>query len=109
MSTSELVEFVSDSISAMAYQRVETSNLRPAKFGGDTAYRFDFTAKSADGLDMSGTAYLAQNQGKLYVIIYVAPTQHYFADLMGDVEEIIKSLRPMSGADGPSKTPPSKP
>jgi hypothetical protein len=109
MSASELVEFVSDSISAMAYQRVETSNLRPAKFGGDTAYRFDFTAKTADGLDMSGTAYLAQNQGKLYVLIYVAPTEHYFADLKGDVEEIISSLKPMGGLIAASKAAPSKP
>ena len=98
MSVAERVEFVSDSITAMSYQRVETSNLRPAKFGNDPAYRFDFTAKTVDGLDMSGLAYLAQVQGKLYVIIYVAPTEHYFADLKGDVEAIFNSLRPNSGS-----------
>lgn len=109
MSASELVEFVSDCIAAMAYQRVETSNLRPAKFSTDQAYRFDFTAKTVDGLDMSGTTFLAQVKGKLYVIIYVAPTEHYFADLKGEVEAIITSLKPIGDPAASSKDAASKP
>jgi|SRR5579872_1795462 len=90
-SAQETVEFVADSVSALDYDKVETSNLRPAKFGGIDAVRFDLAAKTKDGLDISGSAITAQRQGQLFVILYLAPTEHYYGDGLPEVEAIMSS------------------
>jgi hypothetical protein len=81
----ETVEFVADSVAALEYDKVETSNLRPGKFGDADAVRFDLTAKTKDGLDVSGSAMTAQKSGKLYVILFLAPSEHYYGDVMPEV------------------------
>lgn len=93
MSPTELVEFVADSVSALDYQRTETSGLRPAKLGDTDALRFDLKAQTAEGLDMSGTATVAERNGQLYVILYLAPTEHYFTAGQAEVETIMSSAR----------------
>lgn len=93
MSASERIEFVSQSVTAMDYQRVEAVKPRPAKFGGADAIRFDLTAKTADGLDISGTALVSEVGGKLYVILYLAPTEHYYAANLPEVEAVMASVR----------------
>jgi hypothetical protein len=91
-SPQETVEFIADSVSALGYVKVETSNLRPAKFGDAEAVRFDLTGRTADGLDISGSAITAEHGGKLYVILFLAPTEHYYGDAMPEVESIMKSV-----------------
>lgn len=93
MAPTELVEFVADSVAALDYQRVETANLRPTKFGDASGIRFDLTAQTAEGLDMAGTATVAESGGRLYVILYVAPKEHYFAAGLPEVEQIMASAR----------------
>ncbi len=94
MSSSELVEFVADSVSAQGFQRVETSNLRPAAFLTAAALRFDLAAVTQQGLDMQGTAQAAEVDGKLYVLLYLAPREHYFAASLNEVERIFASVAP---------------
>jgi hypothetical protein len=94
MSPTELVEFVSDSVAALDYQRVETDNLRPARFGDGDAFRVDFKAKSKEGLDVSATALIAEKAGKLYVVLYIAPTEHYYAAELPEIETVIGSVKP---------------
>jgi hypothetical protein len=91
-SPQECVEFVGESLSALNYDKVETANLRPAKFGDADAVRFDLTAKTKEGLDMSGSAEVSQKGGKLYLILFIAPTEHYFADGLPEVESIMTSV-----------------
>ncbi|HEY8574317.1 hypothetical protein [Phenylobacterium sp.] len=93
MAATELVEFVADSVAALDYQRVETSNLRPTKFVGADGVRFDISAQTAEGLDMAGTASVAEAGGKLYVILYLAPKEHYFAATLPEVEQVMASAR----------------
>lgn len=92
MSQIELIEFVADSVTALEYQRVETVNPRPARFAGGNAVRFDITAKTKEGLDISGTALVAERGGKAYVILYLAPTEHYYRALLADVEKTMDSV-----------------
>lgn len=93
MSASERVEFVSDSVAALDYRNVETTALRPGKFGTQTALRFDLTAQTAEGLNMSGTALISEIDGKAYVLIFLAPSEHYYAAQLAEVENIIASIR----------------
>lgn len=93
MAPTELVEFVADSVAALDYQRVETSGLRPAKFAGADGLRFDLAAQTKEGLDIAGTAQAAEIDGKLYVVLYLAPKEHYFAAGLPEVEKIFASAR----------------
>ncbi len=94
MSANERMEFVADSVAAMDFQRVEIVKPRPAKFGEHPALRFDIEAKTKDGLDILGTAEVAEVGSKTYVLIFLAPAEHYYAATLSEVEAIIASARP---------------
>ncbi len=91
MAPTELVEFVADSVSALDYQRVETTGLRPTKLAGADGLRFDIKAKTREGLEISGAAAVAEAGGRLYVILYLAPQEHYFQATLPDVERVMTS------------------
>ena len=91
MSATELVEFVADSVSALDYQKVETSGLRPTRLAGAEGLRFDLKGKTREGLEISGAAALAERGGKLYVILYLAPQEHYFQATLPEVESVMGS------------------
>jgi len=93
MSSAERIEFVTDSIAALNYQRVEASNPRPAQIGAQSAVRFDIDARTPEGLDIKGTALTAEAGGKTYVVLYLAPAEHYFQATLPEVEQLIASLR----------------
>ncbi len=93
MTPVEQIEFVADSVAALDYQRVETANPRPAAVGGASGLRVDVAAKTAEGLDISGVAQVAEADGRLYVILYLAPTEHYFAAQAPEVQKIMESAR----------------
>lgn len=93
LSPTEQVEFIADSLAAMQYYRVETNNLRPVKVGERSGVRFDISAQTVDGLDISGVAQLVEAQDRLYVLLYLAPTEHYFEATRAEVESIMASAR----------------
>jgi len=91
MSGTERIEFVTDSVAALDYQRVEAERPRPAKFGSADAVRFDLKAQTSEGLDVSGTALVADVGGLLYVVLYLAPTEHYYEAYLPEVERMMAS------------------
>lgn len=93
MTATERMEFVVDNLTYAGLQRVETAKPRPAKFGDSDALRFDFTGKTSDGLNMKGTAEVAEVDGKTYAIIYFAPAEHYFDANLGEVEKVMSSAK----------------
>ena len=94
MNSAERMEFVADSIAAMGYQRVQTAKPRPARFGDQTAVRFDIAARTDDGLDVMGTALAAEVGGRSYFVLYLAPAEHYFQAALPEVEQVMASARP---------------
>lgn len=78
MSVTEQVEFVSDSISAIGYERMETSGVRPVTIGGQRGVRFDFTTINPDGLNYKGLGQAVKVGDQLHVAVYLAPEEHYF-------------------------------
>lgn len=93
LTPTEQVEFLTDSLAAMQYHRVETDNLRPVKVGERSGVRFDIAAQTADGLNISGIAQLVEAQDRLYILLYLAPTEHYFDAARAEVEAIMASAR----------------
>jgi hypothetical protein len=93
LSFNEQVEFVSDSVAALGYFRVETHDLRPQKFGNVDGLRFDFDAQTQEGLNMDGTALAAMSNGRFHLLMFLAPEEHYFAASKNRVEGILSSAR----------------
>lgn len=91
LTPTEMIEFVTDSVAALGYVKVESSTPRPGKFGDADGVRFDLSARTQEGLDISGAALTAVRGGKLYVILFLAPSEHYFGDGLPEVEQIMKS------------------
>lgn len=93
MTPIEQVELVAESVVAMGYQRVETEGLRPIKVGDADGLRADISAKSPEGLNISGVTQIVEVKGRLYVILYLAPAEHYFEATRAEVEAIMASAR----------------
>lgn len=92
MTSRELVEFVVDSVAMIGYQAPEAANLRPAKFGDADGVRFDILAKTTQGLLIDGTALVAQRKGRLHLMLFLAPREHYCAATLPEVEKIFASV-----------------
>jgi hypothetical protein len=93
MSDTEVVEFVIDCI-AQEYQAPEASALRPQTFAGQPGVRFEIATRTSDGLLTSGTALAARAGERLQIMLYLAPSEHYYAALLPDVETIFASATP---------------
>lgn len=93
MTPTEQVEFLTDTLVAMQYYRVEAEGLRPVKVGEKSGVRFDISAQTVDGLNISGIAQLVESDGRLYVLLYLAPTEHYFEATRAEVESIMGSAK----------------
>lgn len=57
---------------------VETSRLRPHRFGRDPGCMFDLAIAVTDGPDYAGIAGAFVSSQELYLIIYMAATPYYF-------------------------------
>lgn len=91
MSETELSEFVIDTVAAFGYEQVNSQNLRPAKFGTADAVRFDISAKTDAGLEVSGTSQVALVGGKLHVMLFLAPSEHYYPSLTSEIDAVFAS------------------
>jgi hypothetical protein len=87
MSDTELVEFVIDCV-AVEYQAPEATALRPQDFAGSPGVRFDLSARTSDGLNITGTALVARAGQWLHMMLFLAPSEHYYAVMLPEVETI---------------------
>jgi hypothetical protein len=92
MSSRELTEMVADTVSEFGYLEPETQNLRPAKFGVADGVRFDIATRTSRGLNVSGTALVAEHNKKLHVLLFLAPDEHYFGATLPEVEKVFASV-----------------
>ena len=89
----DVMELLSSNFSKLGFQQVKPSNLRPAPFGSAGGFRFDLTFSTVDGLNMQGMALAAQRDGKLDLILFIAPTEYYFGHYSPTVEKIFGSVQ----------------
>ena len=92
MSVTEQVEFISGSVSALGFERVATSGVRPVTVNGARGVRFDFDGVSTDGLNYKGRAQAVKANDMLYVAIYLAPEEHYFQASLASAEAAMDSV-----------------
>ena len=93
MTPSEIAELVVDSFALFGAQRIETSNLRPAKFGTADGFRFEVTWITRSGLEAQALVAGAIVKGKLRLIYYSGARAHYFQKYRDDAERVLTSVR----------------
>lgn len=93
MSYQEQIEFVATSLTTLDYQKVETSAPKPVDLNGTRAVRFDFTAKTPEGLNIKGIAQAASKGGLSYYVVYLAPAEHYYDASLTDALATMDSAK----------------
>jgi len=92
MTVTEQVEFVANSVTAMEFEQVATSGVRPVQINGVRGVRFDIDAATKSGLVIKGRGQAVKQDGKLYVAIYLAPAEHYFANDLASAEAVMDTV-----------------
>lgn len=92
MSVTEQVEFVAGSVTALSYERVATSGVRPVQVNGQRGVRFDIEAATKEGLIIKGRGQAVKSGDTLYVAVYLAPAEHYFAQSLASAEAAMDSV-----------------
>ena len=92
MTANEAMEFIVDTLAISGAGEVRITGLRPKNFGAHPGFRFGLVYIEVSGLDARGMVHGAVIDGKLYVMIFLAPAEHYFDTYSGYVERMIDSL-----------------
>lgn len=96
MLPNELAEFTESSIAKLFGEGgavVETSGLRPQRFGADKGVMFDIEVKVSDGPDYKGVAGTLIVGNKLYTIIFIGAEPYYYTESVDEATALIKSAR----------------
>jgi hypothetical protein len=93
MSLSEVTGFVTDSLAAQGLKDVTARGVAPAVIGSEEAVRFQVSARSEEGLEMTGAVLAGKKDGKLNVIIFLAPSEYYYGLRAAEVEHVLSSAR----------------
>jgi hypothetical protein len=103
------VEFVTQSVEAWGYLNIETEALLPADFAGRPGVAFHFAAQTENGLNISGRAAAAARDEQLQVMIYLAPSEHYYARHQAEVDAIFGSVIGVQTPPARAPAPPPPP
>lgn len=94
MTASEIMELFEATIARVSQTSLtETSNLRPAQFGGVNGFRFDMTFTLKDEVPRKAIIAGAVKDGKLFMIAFQGPRIYYFDKYAPVAERIIASVQ----------------
>lgn len=94
MRLDELESLIADGFNIQnGWTGVRTANLRPHAFGSAEGIRFDIEATSISGLIYKGTIAAAERNGRLNVIVWLAPKQYYHGRDVAAVESMLDGMR----------------
>jgi hypothetical protein len=95
MGETELVEFIIDSLATLNYQEPESTALRPQTLAGAPGVRFDIRTRTEAGLNVSGTALVARSGENLNVLMFLAPSEHYYGVYAQEIDAVFASAVPV--------------
>jgi hypothetical protein len=100
--SNEVQEFIVDSMMApyprslvgpnMIGTGVQTSHLRPFKFGSHPGFRFELSFLSEEGLEYEGFVVGVIKDDKLFLICYSGTREYYYPKYRETAEQIIASI-----------------
>lgn len=93
MRPDEVRDIILDGLRGAGWANVVASDLRPASFGDVPALRFDLDLDNPSGLVYRGVATAAERDGRLTVLVWIAPAEHYYGRDVAAVTQMFDSLR----------------
>jgi hypothetical protein len=93
MRPDEIRDVLLDALREGGWSNVQSSNLRPANFGGVAGLRFDAVLTEKNGLIYKGTFGAAEHNGRLTQFFWMAPTEYYYDRDVVAVNKMIDSIR----------------
>lgn len=93
MRLDELQQLVVDGLVDQDWVGVDAMRLRPHSFGGIEGVRFDLRMTHPDGLIYEGTAAAVEREGRLTVLVWMAPKEHYFGRDVAAVNAMLDGMR----------------
>lgn len=96
MLPNEIEELTESSITKLfgeGQASVETSNLRPQRYGNDRGMMFNMDIKVTDSPDYRGLAGAFIADRKLYLMMYIAADPFYFDKHVDEVEALMKTAQ----------------
>lgn len=93
MRPDEVRDVILDALRGGGWADVEASGLRPQRFGAVPGLRFEFSLTSQRGLHYRGMAAAAERGGRLTLLVWMAPREHYFDRDQAAVAAMFDSLR----------------
>lgn len=93
MRPDELRDIIVDGLTGSGWANVEATGLRPARFGDVPAVRFLLAMDSPSGLVYRGMAAAAERDGRLTVLVWFAPAEHYHGRDEAAVAAMLDSVR----------------
>jgi len=93
MRADEIRDVVLDALREGGWSNVQSSNFRPANFGGVAGLRFDATMTERNGLIYKGTFGAAEHGGRLTQFFWMAPGEYYYDRDVVAVNRMMDSIR----------------
>jgi hypothetical protein len=93
MRPDEVRDIVLDGLRGGGWANVRGSDLRPARWGDASALRFDLALDNPGGLMYRGLATAAEREGRLTLLVWIAPAEHYYDRDAEAVSRLFDSLR----------------
>ena len=93
MRPDEVRDIVLDGLRGAGWANVEGRNLRPAVWGGAPGLRFDLDLDNPTGLVYRGVVTAAERDGRLTLLVWIAPAEHYYGRDAEAVGRMFDSLR----------------
>lgn len=93
MSETELVEFVTASLTRMGLTDIAPDNVRAFTLAGSPGVRLNVNGRYPSGLNLRGDVAMAEANGKLNIIMFVAPAAHYYEASASEIDHLIGSAR----------------
>lgn len=93
MRPDEVRDIVLDGLRGAGWANVEARQLRPVRWGGTPALRFDLELDNPNGLVYRGMVTAAEREGRLTLLVWIAPAEHYYGRDAEAVGRLFDSLR----------------
>lgn len=93
MRPDEIRDVILDALRGEGWNGVEARQLRPANIGAISGLRFQLFATSDAGLIYRGEVAAAEREGRLTLLVWLAPAEHYYPRDAEAIARMFDSLR----------------
>lgn len=88
-----VTEMVKSGMQTDGFEQIEINGLAPADFGGREGFSFQLTALTQSGLRVNGLVHGTNADGKLDMLVFVAPSTHYYEATVPEIDAMVASIQ----------------